>query len=186
MSVGRHDYMKRRSYNRTDRHYEEPTHVNYYGSHTYGPDHARMRHDYAMSRSRNRRRRRDHSYGVGHYIYNTPSPTDYVPVLDHAAHDNEYKHDLNEWIHRMRQYDKFQLSKEDVIHKAKEMNIRFDEFSEDELYAAYLLHTKIYANMHSEPHMYIACAKSWLEEEEIASDPSEKLCKYLYEIVLGE
>jgi hypothetical protein len=160
----------------------------------YGPDHARRRYDAAMDRARRRRGRprdrmqsqSDGHYSVGHYLYEDPQHSQYVPTLDFAAHDQEYEQDLNEWIERMKHHDKFKLGKHDVAHKAREMHINFDEFTEEELYAAYLLHHKLYPNMHDQPHMYIACAKAWLCEEGIAVDPSEKICKYLYEIVLDD
>ena len=201
MYEGRRDYLRRRDERRRrkDMHHT-PMGTQHYGEgmHTYSPDHARRRYDAAMDRARRRRGRKinktsgyDSSYGVGHYIYNDPSNSEYVPVIDqygqdYSDHDKEYEHDLHEWAERMKQHDRFKLRKEDMVKYAKEMQIEFHEFTEDELYAVYLMHTKLYPDVSKEPRVYIKMAKDWLCEHDIAVDPCEKICKYLYEIVLDD
>lgn len=199
MYEGRRDYLRRRDERRRskDMHHSQMG-TQHYGEsvHSYGPDHARRRYDAAMDRARRRRgRKMDHmsgqyehdgSYGVGHYIYNDPSNSEYVPVLDYSDHDKEYEHDLHEWVDRMKPHDHFKLHKEDMVRYAKEMQIEFHEFTEDELYAVYLMHTKLYPDVSKEPRVYIKMAKDWLCEHDIAVEPAEKICKYLYEIVLDD
>lgn len=205
MYDGRRDYLRRRRDRRMSRDRRgpmRPEHSGSYMSSDYASysgissDYARQRYDAAMDRARRRRGRSsrtdrsagysDSSYSVGHYLYQDPAHSQYVPVMDYSSHDKEYEEDLHEWISRLKHHDKFKLDKHEIIRIAKEMNIDFNEFSEDELYAAYLLHVKLYPDVHHEPHMYVACAKAWLCEKDIAIDPSEKICKYLYEIVLDD
>ena len=66
------------------------------------------------------------------------------------------------------------------------MKVDFDEFSEDDFYAIYLMEVSDYPSVSNDPRMYLGMAKAWLEDDDIAVDPSEKVCKYLYEIVLDE
>ena len=101
-------------------------------------------------------------------------------------YDEEYEEDLHKWIEKLKRKDRFNQSKEQVIQKAKEMKVNFDEFSEDEFYAIYLMEVSDYPSVSNDPRMYLGMAKAWLEDDDIAVDPSEKVCKYLYEIVLDE
>lgn len=38
----------------------------------------------------------------------------------------------------------------------------------------------------NDPHHYIVLAKEWLEDDDVQRRGSEKLCAYLYSIVLGK
>ena len=66
------------------------------------------------------------------------------------------------------------------------MKVKFEEFSEDEFYAVYLMMISDYPSLANEPHTYLAMAKQFLEDKDIAVSPSEKVCIYMYEIVMGE
>lgn len=116
------------------------------------------------------------SYEVGHYIYDS---RDYDDM-------NEYHKDLEEWIHKLKRHDRFNVTKEDAIRKAKEMNVKFDMFDETEFYATYLMMVSDFKHVANDPHMYLAMAKEWLEDADIIRRGSEKVCAYLYTIVLGE
>lgn len=118
------------------------------------------------------------AYGVGHYIYG-PDGRDY----DDA---HEYHKDLEEWIHKLKRHDRFNLSKEEVLKKAKEMNVMFHNYDEMEFYAVYLMLISDFKHTANDPHFYLAMAKEWLEDDDIARRGSEKVCAYLYTIVLGE
>lgn len=78
------------------------------------------------------------------------------------------------------------MTKENVVAKAKEMRVEFKDFDEEEFYAIYLMHVSDYPSISNDARIYLSMAKSWLEDNDIAVDPSEKVCKYLYEIVLGD
>lgn len=100
--------------------------------------------------------------------------------------DEEYEQDLHKWIEKLKKKDRFGQPKEQVIQKAKEMRVDFKDYTEDEFYAVYLMQVSDYPSISNDPRMYMNMAKQWLEDDDIAVDPSEKLCKYLYEIVMSE
>ena len=116
------------------------------------------------------------SYEVGHYIYDGKDYDD--------AH--EYHKELEEWIHSLKRYDRFGLPKEEVLRKAREMGVKFNDFDEAEFYAIYLMHISDYPKNANEPHTYLSMAKDWLEDKDAKRRGSEKVCAYLYTIVLGE
>ena len=76
--------------------------------------------------------------------------------------------------------------KEEVVNKAKDMGVKFDEYDEEEYYAIYLMHVSDYPFIANEPHTYLAMAKAWLEDKDLEIDPSEKVCRYMYEIAMAE
>ena len=118
-------------------------------------------------------------YGVGHYIYSPDDTKDY----DDA---NEYHRDLEEWMHKLKRHDRFNLHKDDVLKKAKDMNVRFHDFDEMEFYITYLMLISDFKQLSNDPHQYLIMAKEWLEDDDATRRGSEKLCAYLYSIVLGD
>lgn len=118
------------------------------------------------------------AYGVGHYIYG-PDGSDY----DDAK---EYHKELEEWMHKLKAHDRFKLPKEEVIKKASSMGVRFHDFDEMEFYVTYLMLLSDFKQVANDPHHYIALAKEWLEDDDVQRRGSEKLCAYLYSIVLGK
>lgn len=134
-------------------------------------------------RGRGRGRSKDSSYGVGHYIYEQP----YTPYLDHAKSKEdlkEYEEDLKDWILDLKEKDHFKMAEHEVIEKAKEMGVKFHEFSELEYYAVYLMMVSDYPQTAHDPHIALIMAKEFLMDDDLEISPSEKVCKYLYEIVL--
>lgn len=107
---------------------------------------------------------------------------------DYALEDpgQEYKKELEEWIKKMKSKDRFQLSKQEVLNKAKQMGVKFEEFSEEEFYATYLAMITDYKNVGNDPHIYLSLAKQFLEDDDIELSPSEKVYAYLNYIVLGK
>lgn len=87
---------------------------------------------------------------------------------------------------KVKEKDRFNMSKENVIAKAKEMRVDFKDYDEDEFYATYLMQVSDYPSISNDARVYLSMAKSWLEDDDVAVDPSEKLCIYMYEIVLGD
>lgn len=170
------EYSPRSDYRRyEDRHYSYEYDMDYqqpresYRVYDYG---------YDMRRGRNRgpeyNRDDDYRYDRNYRDY---SEDDY---------DKEYHEDLMDWIKKLKKMDRFNLSKEQAVMKAKEMNVKFDEFDEDEFYAIYLMHVSDYPQLANEPHTYLAMTKAWLEDKDLHISPSEKVCKYLYEIVMAK
>lgn len=98
----------------------------------------------------------------------------------------EYEHELKEWIKKLQRKDRFGSTKEDIIRKAKSMDVKFEKFDEDEFYATYLMMVSDYKHVANDPHHYLAMAKEWLMDDDVALTGSDKLCAYLYTIVLGE
>ena len=98
----------------------------------------------------------------------------------------EYEHELKEWIKKLQRKDRFGSTKDDIIRKAKSMDVKFDKFDEDEFYATYLMMVSDYKHVANDPHHYLAMAKEWLMDDDVALTGSDKLCAYLYTIVLGE
>lgn len=66
------------------------------------------------------------------------------------------------------------------------MNVEFKDYDEDEFYAIYLMHISDYPSVSNDFRMYLGMAKAWLEDKDLEIEPSEKVCKYLYEIVLAD
>lgn len=118
------------------------------------------------------------AYGVGHYIYG-PDGKDY----DDA---HEYHKELESWIHSLKHADRFGLPKEEVLKKAKDIGVRFHDYDEAEFYAVYLMLISDFKHIANDPHQYLAMAKEWLEDKDAKRQGSEKVCAYLYTIVLGE
>ena len=113
---------------------------------------------------------------------------DYRRSRDYAddMYDKEYHEDLMRWTDKLKKYDRFGLSKDQVMQKAKDMGVSFNEYDPEEFYAVYLMQVSDYPQIANEPHTYLAMAKAWLEDKDIELDPSEKLCKYMYEIVMAD
>lgn len=100
---------------------------------------------------------------------------------------DDYCDELDKWIEKLERKSKFKdVGEEGIIESAKRMNIKFDEYSEDELYATFLMLASDYDFISNEKETFIAMARAFLEDDDIEVEPSEKLCIYLKDIVLGE
>ena len=125
---------------------------------------------------------RDYNYDMR---YDYRRGRDYRDYAD-EDYDKEYHEDLHKWIQELKKDDRYNLAKEQVIQKAEEMGVKFKDFDEDEFYAIYLMHVSDYPFIANEPHTYLAMAKAWLEDDDIEVDPSDKVCVYMYEIVMAD
>lgn len=172
-------YLRERAYrdrkrNRMDYGYDYPE---YNSRYDYRDDYRRA--DYERDRMDYERPRepiRDYTYDMRFYR------------RDYADYDYEkdYHKDLEEWTDKLKKFDRFNLSREQVIANAKQMGVKFDEYSEDEFYTIYLMHISDYPSVANEPHTYLAMTKAWLEDKDLHIDGSEKVCKYMYEIVMAD
>lgn len=140
----------------------------------YGRKPFEMTSDYARSRMRDyaRRdyaRRRDYNY-------------------DYAMDDKEIREWTKYLMSQMEDREKEFFTRDRVIKRAEALGVRFDEFTEEELYATILmLYTdfkKIVGS--SSVDSYINMAKEWLKDPDSAVKNSEKLALYYDHIILGE
>lgn len=104
---------------------------------------------------------------------------------DSKSYEEIYKRDLKKWIERLKENDRFKIPKEQLITRAKSMSINFDNYTEEEFYATYLLLQSLLKGAANDYNMYIKFAKQFLDSEEEEIYGSDKLCVYLYEIVKG-
>jgi hypothetical protein len=100
--------------------------------------------------------------------------------------DKEYQEDLEYWIDKLKQKDRIGLSKRQVLDHAKQMGVKFEKYDEMEFYAVYLMLVSDYTSLGTEPKTYIRLAKEWIEDDDVKRKYSNKVCSYLYDIVLGE
>ena len=135
------------------------------------------RRDFRRDRRRDYRDRAD---------YRDYDDSDYSHDYAYDRAKDEYDADLRQWINELKSKDRFGVSKQQVLEQAKNMGVKFDEFSELEFYAIYLAMVSDYKSIANDYNNYIKMAKDFLEDDDIAVSPSEKVCIYLYEIVMGE
>lgn len=140
------------------------------------------RRDYAQDMRRGRRRDRRSDYN-DYNDYN-----DYGNYEDYAAKggEEEYHKDLKTWIDKMKSKDRFKIPYDKLIEQAKNMGVRFDDYSELEFYATYLAMITDYRTVSGEYSLYLKMAKEFLEDDDAELKGSDKICAYLYTIVMGE
>lgn len=131
-------------------------------------------YDYGYDMRRNRDYRGDYRRG-----------RDYRDYAD-DDYDKEYHEDLKKWAEKLKQYDRFNMPKEQAINSARQMGVNFEDYDEDEFYTVYLMQVSDYPTIANEPRIYLGMAKAWLEDKDIKLDGSDKLCKYMYEIAMAE
>ena len=163
---GRYDsrYDERRMDYRYDRNMEYPReHSRPMDYEIYGVGGMRPMYDY-----RGRMSQRDYGY-------------------DYASEDmeKEWQEDLEEWCKKLKKHDIFNMPKEQIIQKARDMGVKFKDYDELEFMTTYYMMISDYKNVSNDPHFYLVLAKQFLEDDDIAMKGSEKLCAYLYEIVKG-
>ena len=122
-----------------------------------------------------------YDYGMRNRDYNYDYRMDY----DHM--EKEYHEELKKWTEKLKQKDnRIRVNKEQVMRQAKNMNVRFEDYTEEEFYAVYLMMIADYPNVTNDYNVYLSMAKNWLEDDDVKVKGSDKLCTYLYEIVLGK
>lgn len=162
--------------NRYDEHFGEPYRIYDYN----------MRDDYRDYR-RNYRGDYGIQYREDYAINGIGRPREYNRRdYDDEDYKKEYQEDLKKWIEKLKKFDRFGVPKDQIIQKAKEMNVDFKDYTEEEFYAIYLMHVSDYPKISTEPYTYVAMAKAWLEDKDLKIEPSEKVAKYMYEIVMAE
>lgn len=106
---------------------------------------------------------------------------------DYASEDmeKEWKEDLKEWCEKLKKHDKFRHSKEQILQSAKQMNIMFKDFDEEEFMTTYYMMMSDYPDIATNHQTYIVMAKDFLEDKDSELKGSDKLCAYYYEVVKG-
>lgn len=139
----------------------------------YGYD---MESDYARRRDR-ARRRRDSRRGGRDYA----SDEDYLE-------DDELMEWAKELLKDVEEKDKQMMTRENIIKRAKEMGIEFEDFTEDELVVTTLVMYTDYSKTLGSGNidLFIKLAKDWLCDEDAEVQYGEKLAVYYEEIVTGE
>lgn len=142
--------------------------------------------DYDMARGRGRSRggrsgRRDYDYDYNYdYDY---EDYDY-DMRDYEEEDKEWKKHLKKWCEDLKQHDRFNMPKDQILHSAKQMGIKFEDYNEEEFLTTYYMILSDYSNqLIPNPQEAILFAKDWLEDKDSDLKGSEKLCAYYYEVV---
>ncbi len=145
----------------------------------------RDRNDYEGSDYRDRRDYEDYERRDRYSNYDFES--DYRG-RDRKSDDayRKYEVDLEKWTEKLKKHDKFRLSKEDIMNRARSMGVRFDDYSLEEFLVVYYMLMSDFPNVANDSSTYLNMAKKWLEDDDIEVSPSEKLCIYYYDIVKGK
>lgn len=105
----------------------------------------------------------------------------------HEYDEETYIEDIEHWTNKLKRKDRFKtISRNEIINQAKQMGVKFDEYSELEFYAIYLMLISDFKTISNDHRVYIGMTREWLEDDDIELDPSEKVCAYYYNIVKGE
>ena len=143
--------------------------------------------DYAMSRG-DYDRNYDRGYAMDGHLEGETLPREYYyDGRSASGGDEEYRRDLQDWISKMKSKDRFNMTKEQVMSQAKQMGARIgDECTDEEFYALYLAMATDYSDITSDPTVFIRMAIDFLKDDDVEMRGSDKLCAYLYSIVLGD
>lgn len=132
-----------------------------------------------------RREYDDRPHSLSERLNRTASEYGDFTDLDYAAMDDEYHMELEDWCKDLKHQVRNALPKQEVLMKAEQMGVRFDEYDEKEFYTTVMMLMSDFPNI-GQPETYIAMAKQWLEDKDAELTGSEKLSAYYYTIVKGE
>lgn len=105
---------------------------------------------------------------------------------DSYDYDYDYKEDLHDWISKLKSKDKYGMTKEQVVQHARSIGASFDDYTEDEFFAAYLMFVSDFGDITNDPTIFVKMAIDFFKDDDVEVRGGEKLCTYLYSIVLGE
>lgn len=154
-------------------------------------DQRRGRRDYEMDRRREYDDDEDYARGRRgrnrDYDYEMDYRRDYRDYeMDYSHEEEKYEDEMEKWCKELKHYDKFDLSKEEILKKAKGMGVHFDKFDETEFLCTYYMMMSDYPDIATEPHKFIYMAKQFLEDKDAKRKNGEKLYYYYCDIVKGE
>ena len=124
-----------------------------------------------------------YGYGIGGF---RPMMNDYG-MYDYSSEDmeHEWREDLHEWSEKLKKHDRFNMPKEQLINKARQMGVTFDMYDEEEFLTTYYMVMSDYPQIANDPHTYLALAKDWLHDKDSKLQGADKLCAYYYEVIEG-
>ena len=160
----------------------------------------------------------DYGCGDGHHVYPVefmgefamPYPHDYARrrgmdirrggrysgyyTGDYAGDYGERltREELHEWARKLEaeieEKDRAMFSKENIIKKAREMGVKFDEVNEEEFYVTTLMMLTDYCKTLGTANMelYLKLAKDWLWDDDAEVQHGEKLAVYHDNIIEEE
>ena len=122
----------------------------------------------------------DYEHVRGHY-------RDYgdYDMASSQGKEEKYRHEIKKLTEELKSKDRFNIKMEDLIQQAKQMGVRFEQFTEEEFYLAYLMIMSTFRNAANDHRMYLSMTKDWLESHITKFKGSDKICAYIYEIVKG-
>lgn len=193
---GRRDYNDYSNYNR------KPTIGNNYPPmNTDSRDYRRDYNDYRDYRDYGDYRMDHRDYGdYNDYNYDRGDYRDYgrntyvrghyrdygdYDMASEQGGEQKYHQDLKRLIEELKSKDRFNIKMEDLINQAKQMGVRFEDYTEEEFYLAYLMIMSTFKNAANDHRMYLSMTKDWLESHITKFKGSDKICAYIYEIVKG-
>lgn len=211
MRDGRNPYGSRGGYVVSDRarrygmeydsHYDYPEHSVRNGASMYS-------NDYAKGSSRSQSVGQydgnygDYNYDMMDYGYDYAG---YGSRGDRARNRRDYRYrdygeneeylsddELMEWSRELlkdvEEKDKGYMTRENITQRAKDMGVKFKDFTEDEFVVTSLMMYTDYCDTLGTGNLdvYLKLAKDWLEDDDVEVQGSEKLSVYYDEIVCGE
>jgi len=126
------------------------------------------------------------------YEQNRDYEYDYARFSDKSHSPFLQEQDIKEWkedlMEMLSDNEKQMLSKESVLSKAREKNIKFEDYTEDELYLTTLMVFSDYKNTlgGNSLDVYVSLAKDFLEDKDSELSGGEKLSAYYEYVVCGE
>lgn len=183
---GRNPYGSRGGYVRSDR-----SNGNYDSRMDYGNNYSEYDRGYDYRGSADYRRqdynRYPEQYGEYRGTYDYGMRNDYNMNMDYDHMEKEYHEELKKWTEKLKQQDtRIRISKDQILRQAKNMNVKFNDYNEEEFYATYLMMISDFPNVTNDYNVYLSMAKNWLEDKDAKKQGSDKLCAYLYTIVLDK
>lgn len=156
----------------------------------YNSDYARNRRDYGSDYEMGDMRRRDYGYDVrgGRDYGDYREDYGYMPYPDYAS-GNLSREELHHWKKKlygeMEKSECDMMSEEKILKRAKEMGLKFDDFSEDEFVVAVLAMYTDYCKTLGKANfdMYLKMAKDFLDDKDAGVKYGEKLAAYYDNIV---
>ena len=102
------------------------------------------------------------------------------------------RQDIEEWtkklMHGIDEKEKEMFNKEKVLNKAKEMGIKFEDFTPEEFYVTVLMVYTDYCKTLGSANidLYLRLAKDWLMDDDVEMKHGEKLASYYDNVVMPE
>lgn len=118
---------------------------------------------------------------------------DYNRYNDYGGYGMDYgeEEDLKYYekklMNQLDERQKTMLKKEEILKKAEQSGVKFEDYSEEEFYIVVLMMVTDFGKTlgSASPDIYIKMAKNWLEDDDSTLKYSDKLYEYLDRIIEG-